>query len=202
MKGNDMTKYTTTSLIKELEKFPEDLPIETELAMVYNYNDDKVIEETSGKTFKDMDEVYDIYSKHATELAIFEGSWEEDNISDLNNIMPKYVLGWEVDDHCGPNAILKKDILSVFFRCYAYEDVVNGCTREVLAELGLTGLVDEIDSKVKAQAKYCEENNLPLFAYEDGVCLCGNQIYNKISLEEAGSELITSCPYCSRAFND
>lgn len=193
MKGNDMTKYTTTSLIKELEKFPEDLPIETELAMVYNYDSDKVL--------ADQD-VFDDYAKHATELAIFEGSWEDDNISDLNNIMPKYVLGWEVEDHCGPNAILKKDILSVFFRCYAYEDVVNGCTREVLAELGLTGLVDEIDSKVKAQAKYCEENNLPLFAYEDGVCLCGNQIYNKISLEEAGSELITSCPYCSRAFND
>lgn len=201
MKGNDMTKYTTTSLIKELEKFPEDLPIETELAMVYNY-DDKVIEETSGKTFKDKEDVFKVYAKYATELAIFEGSWEEDNISDLNNIMPKYVLGWEVEDHCGPNAILKNEIISAFFNCYAYDDVVNGETRKIIEILGLGELVDEIDSKVKAQAKYCEENNLPLFAYEDGVCLCGNQIYNKISLEEAGSELITSCPYCSRAFDD
>lgn len=202
MKGNDMTKYTTTSLIKTLEKFPEDLPIETELAMVYNYNDDKVIEETSGKTFKDMDEVYDIYSKHATELAIFEGSWEEDNISDLNNIMPKYVLGWEVDDHCSPNAILKNDIISAFFNCYAYDDVVNGETRKIIEILGLGELVDEIDSKVKAQAKYCEENNIPLFAYEDGVCICGKQIYTKISMEEASNELITHCPYCSYAYND
>ena len=79
MRMDNMTKYTTTSLIKVLEKFPEDLPIETELAMVYNYDDDKIIEETSGKTFKDEDEVYDIYSKHATELAIFEGSWEEED---------------------------------------------------------------------------------------------------------------------------
>lgn len=119
-----MTKYTTTSLIKELEKFPEDLPIETELAMVYNYDDDKVIEETSGKTFKDEEDVFKVYAKYATELAIFEGSWEEDNISDLNNIMPKYVVGWEVDNHCGSNAILKNDIISAFFNCYAYDDAV------------------------------------------------------------------------------
>lgn len=202
MKGNDMTKYTTTSLIKELEKFPEDLPIETELAMVYNYDDDKVIEETSGKTFKDEDELYGIYSKHATELAIFEGSWEEDNISDLNNIMPKYVVGWEVDDHCGPNAILKNDIISAFFNCYAYDDVVNGETRKIIEILGLGELVDEIDSKVKAQKKYAKDNNLPLFAYEDGVCICGKQIYTKISMEKASNELITYCPYCSLAFDD
>ena len=202
MRMDNMTKYTTTSLIKELEKFPEDLPIETELAMVYKYDDDKVIEETSGKTYNDIKELCDDYAKYATELAIFEGSWEEDNISDLNNIMPKYVVGWEVEDHCGPNAILKNDIINAFFNCYAYDDVMNGETRKIIEILGLGDLVDEIDSKVKAQKKHAKENNLPLFAYKDGVCICGKQIYTKISMEKASNELITYCPYCGYAYDD
>lgn len=85
-----MTKYTTTSLIKELKKFPEDTPIETDLAFIFNYND-------MWNFFKDEmsdDEFLDFSKSKATDVAIFEGSWEEDNISDINNIMPNYVDGW------------------------------------------------------------------------------------------------------------
>ena len=52
----------------------------------------------------------------------------------------------------------------------------------------------------QAQKKYCEEHNLPHFAPESGVCWrCGNNIYygqRGISVEEAGSTLITGCPHC------
>ena len=33
-------KYTTTSLIEILKKFPKDLPIETQLAFMWNYPDE------------------------------------------------------------------------------------------------------------------------------------------------------------------
>lgn len=85
-----MTKYTTSSLIAELEKFPEDTPIRTELAFIYNY--DPICDFLKG----DMsDKAFLEYTKsRARDVAIFEGSWKDDNISDLNNIMPEYVEGW------------------------------------------------------------------------------------------------------------
>lgn len=85
-----MTNYTTTSLIEELKKFPKDTPIKTDLAFIFNYDDmcDCFKNEMSD------DEFLDFCKKMATDVAIFEGSWEEDNISDINNIMPNYVDGW------------------------------------------------------------------------------------------------------------
>lgn len=85
-----MTKYTTTSLIEELKKFPKDTPIKTDLAFIFNYNNmcDFFKNEMSD------DEFLDFCKKTATDVAIFEGSWEEDNISDINNIMPNYVDDW------------------------------------------------------------------------------------------------------------
>ena len=86
-------KYTVKSLINELKKFPEDLLIDTSLSMTYKFND-------SCYEFKELhddltDEDFEDYCKfNATDLAIFEGEWENDGISDLNNIMPKYVDGW------------------------------------------------------------------------------------------------------------
>lgn len=89
-----MTKYTTSSLIAELEKFPEDTPIRTELAFIYNY--DPICDFLKG----DMsDKAFLEYTKsRARDVAIFEGSWKDDNISDLNNIMPEYVEGWYKED--------------------------------------------------------------------------------------------------------
>ena len=56
---------------------------------------------------------------------------------------------------------------------------------------------------IEAQAKYCKDNDLPHFAPFDGVCWsCGNQIYEKISVEEAGSKLITGCPRCCSSYCD
>lgn len=211
-------KYTTTSLIRTLEKYPENLPIETELAFIFNYDSDKVLEEVSGKTYDNEEELYEVYEKHATELAIFEGSWEEDNISDLNNILPKYIPGWEVEEHCNNNAILKKDIITIFFQIITHrldirvnEDLTVTMRRypdykvlfDFIRLLELDEDIDEVLRKIVAQKKYAEDNKLPLFAPREGLCpFCNEQIYNLISLEKAGMELITHCPYCSGAYND
>lgn len=61
---------------------------------------------------------------------------------------------------------------------------------------------EEIRAKIKAQ-KDCCSGNAPLFAPEDGFCWsCHQQIYTRISLERAGSDLITGCPHCSRSYVD
>lgn len=87
-----MTKYTTTSLIEELQKYPEDTPIKTELCFVYHYND-------LCHFFREEDESDEDFLTYckstAADIAIFEGSWEKDNISDLNNIIPEYIDGWQ-----------------------------------------------------------------------------------------------------------
>lgn len=48
-----------------------------------------------------------------------------------------------------------------------------------------------------AQADYCLRKGLPYFAPHDGYCFrCHCQIYEVISVEQAGAEHITGCPYC------
>ena len=43
----------------------------------------------------------------------------------------------------------------------------------------------------------------PYFAPKDGFCWsCGEQIYERISWEQARHELITGCPHCSRSYCD
>lgn len=65
---------------------------------------------------------------------------------------------------------------------------------------------------IDAQAKYCKEKHYPHFAPEgDGRCFkCNRNIYEEIdhqngwktgvSVEKAGSELITGCPHCHYSF--
>lgn len=85
-----MTKYTTTSLINELQKYPSDTPIETELAFIYRFNDLCYI----FKNEYTEEEFLDYCKRNASKIAIFEGSWDKNNISDLNNIMPNYIDDW------------------------------------------------------------------------------------------------------------
>ena len=200
-----MTKYTTTNLIKELEKFPKDLPIDTELTCVYKYDDEKVLSEVSGVQFENEEEMFNVYKKYATRLAIFEGNWEDDNISDLNNILPEYIVGWTPEHHCNNHAILKEDIITAIYQIYCLTN--NDLTMHNLSVfskiLGLNEAIEAIDSKIQAQLKHADDEKLPLFAPSDGLCFnCGKQIYNRISMEKASSELITYCPYCGRAYDD
>ena len=68
------------------------------------------------------------------------------------------------------------------------------------------------DEAKKAQEKYCEEKVYPHFAPLNGRCYCcNNDIYTQIdrgsyktgiSVEKAGSTLITGCPHCKRTYCD
>lgn len=68
-----------------------------------------------------------------------------------------------------------------------------------------TNETETFDKKLAsaAQEKYCKEKDLPHFASKDGVCWkCNGQIYDKISVEKAGRELITGCPLCTKSYCD
>ena len=64
-----------------------------------------------------------------------------------------------------------------------------------------------------AQEKYCEQNNLPMFAPYSGYCWhCGQNIYaakvypnghvGGISVEKASNSLVTGCPFCCASYCD
>ena len=81
-------KFTVDSLIDELQKFPKNLEIITELSFMWNFPDE-IREEYEGDI---NSEDFAEYSKsQANELLIFEGSWEKDNISDVDNILEEYL---------------------------------------------------------------------------------------------------------------
>lgn len=63
----------------------------------------------------------------------------------------------------------------------------------------------------REQTRFCRENHLPRFVPEQGYCFCcGNNVFDAvqrftgsvrgISVSEAGTELIASCPHCSANF--
>lgn len=50
-------------------------------------------------------------------------------------------------------------------------------------------------TELTKQIKYCDENNLPMFAPVDGVCWsCGHQV------KDNGKSHITGCNVCHRSF--
>lgn len=69
-----------------------------------------------------------------------------------------------------------------------------------------------VEVAIKAQEKYCNDNNYPLFSPCSGrCCRCHQQIYSPlkhegkdyitgISVERASSELITGCPHYHFSF--
>lgn len=70
----------------------------------------------------------------------------------------------------------------------------------------------DINKSIIAQQKYCEDNNLPHFAPDNGYCwFCNRNIYTKceyvghntgISTMSAKNHLVTGCPHCNRSFCD
>lgn len=71
-----------------------------------------------------------------------------------------------------------------------------------------------VSESMAAQKRYCEEESYPHFAPEDGICWkCNQRIYAEgknrmgnpskgISVEKAGSVLITGCPHCNWSYCD
>ena len=79
-------KFTVKSLIEMLQDFPEDLEIITELSFLWNFPDS--VRDKMGEL---PYEEYEVLTKNnADELLIFEGSWEKDNISDVEGILKEY----------------------------------------------------------------------------------------------------------------
>ena len=63
----------------------------------------------------------------------------------------------------------------------------------------------------KAQERYCDDSERPMFAPHDGICYhCGRNIYLPsngrrgavlgITGEDAGKKLVTGCPHCNYSF--
>lgn len=79
-------KYNIKELINILNKFPKDLKIKTELALMWNYPDDilKYQDQMSTEEFRDLT------MNHATDLYIFEGGWEKGNVSNVDGVFKKY----------------------------------------------------------------------------------------------------------------
>ena len=56
-------------------------------------------------------------------------------------------------------------------------------------------------SLAKLQIQYCIDKGYPLFAPEDGICFsCNQDIYSKLSEEEASTKHITGCPFCNTSY--
>lgn len=70
-------RYTTTSLIEVLSKFPKDLEIDTELSFLFNYP--KELDHLSDTMTRR--EFIDLARRKATKLCLLEGSWEDGTIS-------------------------------------------------------------------------------------------------------------------------
>ncbi len=80
-----------------------------------------------------------------------------------------------------------------------------------------------VEKACAEQERYCKEKHFPHFAPRSGRCdRCGKNIYKQIehdryhvitgefvgryttgiSVERAGSELVTGCPHCNRSYCD
>lgn len=58
-----------------------------------------------------------------------------------------------------------------------------------------------LKNKAEAQVNYCTFKEIPTFAPIDGWCYsCGKNIYSKITLDQASSDVITGCPHCHHSF--
>lgn len=54
---------------------------------------------------------------------------------------------------------------------------------------------------ISAQEKYCQERGLPCFIQD--ICFgCGRSIDKLVTLKEAETRHITSCPHCRKAWDD
>lgn len=60
------------------------------------------------------------------------------------------------------------------------------------------------------QALFCQKHNYPMYAPKSGLCwYCGKNIYfgyehnnYSYSVQAAGEQLITGCPYCHHSYCD
>lgn len=69
-------RYTTTSLIEVLSRFPPNTEIDTEISLMWDYPKElKHLDDTMSD-----DEFVELTMKHAAKLVLFEGSWTDQTI--------------------------------------------------------------------------------------------------------------------------
>lgn len=56
-----------------------------------------------------------------------------------------------------------------------------------------------VNAAYEAQVDYCNRRKMLMFA-PDKCIMCNGNIWEHISVEQAGKELITGCPICSYSF--
>jgi hypothetical protein len=61
----------------------------------------------------------------------------------------------------------------------------------------------DVEKAIEGQKLYWAATGAPQFAPSNGICFsCKEQIYNRISVKEATTKLVTGCPYCNRSWCD
>ena len=69
----------------------------------------------------------------------------------------------------------------------------------------MTDMNEITKAAFEAQRKYCYAHRMPMFICRSGTCFrCGRNIFGPdgISVEKAGTQLITGCPYCNASYCD
>lgn len=60
-----------------------------------------------------------------------------------------------------------------------------------------------MNEKTTGKSTYPKTAGSPLYAPEDGICwFCKRNIYWRIPVEKAGTELVVGCPHCFRSYCD
>ncbi|MBQ6220131.1 MAG: hypothetical protein IJH63_10340 [Methanobrevibacter sp.] len=76
-----MTNYTTTSLIELLKQFPEDTPVNNELALMWNFPEELKKHYNKDMTPEEYSEYESLTIANATDLCIFEGDWSKGTVT-------------------------------------------------------------------------------------------------------------------------
>lgn len=76
-----MTAYTTTSLIELLKQFPEDTPVNNELALMWNFPEELKEQSKPDMTPEEYSEYESLTITNATDLCIFEGDWSKGTVT-------------------------------------------------------------------------------------------------------------------------
>ena len=88
---------------------------------------------------------------------------------------------------------------------FAYHDSTKGyiISKKIITGFDNEFWNDEVRANIEAQKQLCQENKLPMFAPDDGICWsCHKQIFTEKHSWRAHNEHITGCPECSRSYCD
>lgn len=86
-----------------------------------------------------------------------------------------------------------------------FMEMIANRTQLIVEAITKDGSLDkETAEKIAAQTIYCKINSSGEFyaPHTTRSWCCGRNIWERITLKEATTKLITGCPYCNRSFVD